>query len=203
MRTFHDKYAKNLFSQTGEDGVLEEVFSRIGITKGSAVEFGAHDGKYCSNTRLLLENRWQVMLLEAEAGHAKALIDNTIAYPGARLYFGPITAQNVNDLLPAKCNLLSIDIDNDDYHVWKAYNGTADVVVIEINSSKPPGVEMIPGTEGSSYTSMVKLGIEKGYFLLCHHGNCTFILNKYRELFPEVVGDGLENADLYFSRAWL
>jgi hypothetical protein len=203
MRTFHEKYASNTFSQTGEDGILAEVFRRLKIDKGACCEFGAHDGKFCSNTRLLLENCWTVLLLEASPEHAKSLIDNTISLRGVRLYFGPVTPDNVNTLVPQRLNLLSIDIDNDDYNVWNAYQGIADVVVIEVNSSKPPGVFMTPGKQGSSYSSMVQLGIQKGYFLLCHHGNCIFMLNKYRDLFPEIMGDGMVNAEEYFSRAWL
>jgi hypothetical protein len=47
------------------------------------------------------------------------------------------------------------------------------------------------------------LGISKGYFLLAHHGNCIFVHNVYRELFPEIVADGVENSADYFSTAWL
>lgn len=202
MRSFHDKYRKDIFSQTGEDGILEEVFRRLDIKSGSFVEFGAHDGKYCSNTRLLLENGWRGKLLEAEIGHAKSLIDNTTGLP-VELHFGPVTPENVNNLLPAEINLLSIDVDNDDYHIWGAYKGNADVVIIEVNSSIAPPEKVIPGTRGASYGAMVELGISKGYFLLTHHGNCIFVHNVYRELFPEVYGDGVLNWEDYFSKAWL
>lgn len=197
-----DKYRCDVFSQTGEDGLLDEIFRRLKITKGKCAEFGAANGKYCSNTFHLIEHGWKGKMIESDPAWAKALIDNTLKY-GVEIYFGSVTSQNVNDLIPKDLNLLSIDIDNDDYHCWKAYTGTPDVVVIEINSSKPPGVDMIPGAAGSSYTSMVRLGIEKGYFLLAHKGNLIFLLNKHRELFPEAIGDGLTNAELYFSTDWL
>jgi hypothetical protein len=48
-----------------------------------------------------------------------------------------------------------------------------------------------------------ELGIEKGYFLLCHTGNLILIDAEYRGLFPEIVGDGLTNADEYFNRGWM
>jgi hypothetical protein len=44
------KYRKNYFSQNGEDGVLEEILSRLDIKSGWCVEFGAWDGKTFSNT---------------------------------------------------------------------------------------------------------------------------------------------------------
>lgn len=199
---FYTTYGADINSQNGEDGVLAELFRRLKITKGTCCEFGAADGKYCSNTFYLIEQGWAGKMIEGDPGRLKGLIDNTLPY-GVSIYCGNVTPENVNDLIPQSLNLLSVDIDNNDYHCWKAYNGIADVVVIEINSSVPPGVEMIPGERGSSYTSMVKLGIEKGYFLLAHKGNCIFILNKYRELFPEIEGDGLKNADIYFDRSWL
>lgn len=197
-----DKYRDDTYSQTGEDGLIDEIFRRLKITKGSCAEFGSADGKFCSNTMHLIQQGWSGFMAEANPDSAKQLIDNTITY-GVSLYFGKITPENINKIIPQNLNLLSVDIDNDDYHCWKAYTGIADVVVIEINSSKPPGVEMIPGTAGSSYTSMVNLGIEKGYFIVAHRGNCIFVLNKHRPLFPDVEGDGLSNSELYFDRSWL
>jgi len=199
---FYSRYGADIHSQNGEDGVLSEVFRRLKIDKGTFCEFGAADGIFCSNTRLLLENGWTGKLIEADPVRAKALIDNTIGKP-IELYFGSVTAHNANELIPERLNLLSIDVDNDDFHIWNAYRGNADVVVIEVNSSIAPPEIVIPGKSGASYSGMVMLGLSKGYFLLAHKGNCIFILNKYRDLFPEIDGDGVVNADQYFDRSWL
>lgn len=201
MRIF-DKFRIDRFSQNGEDGLLSEIFRRLNIESGTFCEFGAADGLFCSNTRALLEIGWTGKLIEADPKHAKALIDNTMGLP-VELYFGPVTVQNVNELIPERLNLLSIDVDNDDFHLWNAYKGEADVVVIEVNSSIAPPEIIIPGNRGSSYQAMVMLGIAKGYFLVAHHGNCIFVLNKYRALFPEITADPMKDADQYFSKAWL
>jgi len=203
MRKF-DTFRTNVFSQEGEDGLLDEIFKRINPKEKSFCEFGAADGIFCSNTRLLLENGWSGKLIEADPARAKGLIDNTLGKP-VELYFGAVTPENVNTLVPHTLNLLSIDVDGIDYLLWDAYTGTADVVVIEINSSVPYYQSLPIGhpQHGTCYKQMVRLGILKGYFLLAHKGNCIFILNKYRKLFPEIEGDGLENADLYFDRSWL
>lgn len=201
MRIF-DKYRTNIFSQTGEDGILSEIFRRLDIETGTFCEFGAADGLFCSNTRALLEMGWTGKLIEADPKHGKALIDNTMG-KDVELYFGPVTRQNINELIPRRLNLLSIDVDNEDFHLWNAYTGVADVVVIEVNSSIAPPEIMIPGERGSSYSAMVMLAITKGYFLIAHHGNCIFVLNKYRALFPEITADPLKDPDEYFSRAWL
>lgn len=202
MRTFYEKYRSNIYSQNGEDGILNEVFSRLKIENGTFCEFGASDGKYCSNTRALLELGWTGKLIESEAGYSKTLIDNTIDYD-IELYFGNVTPVNVNDLVPQELNLLSIDVDNDDYNIWTAYNGRPDVVVIEINSGIAPSEIEIPGKRGASYSAMVILAKAKGYFLLAHTGNCVFVRSDHRHLFPEIEGDGIDNADAYFNRSWL
>jgi hypothetical protein len=49
-------YRKNIYSQSGEDGVLEEILRRLEIRTGSFVEFGAWDGKHYSNNFHLLRN---------------------------------------------------------------------------------------------------------------------------------------------------
>lgn len=202
MKSFVQKHSGSIFSQNGEDSILFEVFRRLKIGKGKFCEFGAADGKYCSNTRALLDIGWSGKLIESDPGHAKALIDNTMGLP-VELYFGPVTMSNVNDLVPHDLNLLSIDVDNDDYNIWTAYSGRPDVVVIEINSGIAPPEIVIPGTKGASYSAMVILGKAKGYFLLAHTGNCIFVLSEHRHLFPEIEGDGVTNAEEYFNRNWL
>jgi hypothetical protein len=204
MRTFHDKYAKDLYSQTGEDGIIEECLRRLKIKTGRFVEFGAHDGKFCSNTRLLLESGWSGKLIESSPELFKKLLDNNIT-TGVGLYCGMVTPENVNNLVPKDIQVLSIDVDGNDYNIWKAYEGRPPIVIIEINSSIHPDADG-PVSDlqyGTGYKPMVQLGIAKGYFLLTHHGNCIFVANEHRSLFSEIVGDGLENADLYFSKAWL
>lgn len=204
MRTFHSRYSFDRFSQTGEDGVIEECLKRIGITTGKFAEFGAHNGTYCSNTRLLLDNGWSGKLVEADPGLFKELLDNTMGLSVA-LHCGFVTPENVNERIPQDIDVLSIDVDGIDYSIWKAYTGRPAIVITEINSSiQPDAFEPVSDPQrGTGYLPMVSLGLSKGYFLLTHHGNCIFILNKYRDLFPEIIGNGLENSELYFSTDWL
>lgn len=193
MKSFYDKYKFDTYSQNGEDGIIQECLKRIhatGIdtTKFVCVEFGAADGKYCSNTALL-----------AEAGLPSFMFDINPP-PGSDVMKAEITPENINAYIP-QCNVLSIDIDGNDYNVWKAYDGKPDIVVIEINSSYNPYVSL-PVSDlqhGTCYRSMVKLALSKGYFLIAHTGNLVFLLDKHRALFPEMVGDGLANPDDYFQ----
>jgi hypothetical protein len=188
MLTFIKEYSRNFFSQNGEDGVINEICKRIKLS-GVAIEFGGHDGYFCSNVRLLAEwDKWKILQYDIDPGNAEVIEK-------------AITDENINDL--PTCQLMSIDIDGNDFNVWKGLKSTPDVIIIEINSGLRPMEDFFHPSHGSNYSQMVKLGIEKGYFLIGHTGNLIFVLNKYRDLFPEIEGDGLSNYWLYFNSSWL
>lgn len=58
-------FKRNDFSQNGEDGIIEELFRRIGIEAKTCCEFGAWDGIYLSNCRRLIDQGWQTLFIEA------------------------------------------------------------------------------------------------------------------------------------------
>ena len=188
MLTFRDKYKSNVYSQNGEDGIIQEVMKRLDIPKGVCVEFGATDGYYCSNTRNLIDSQWEGYMYDIDPG-------------STAIQKAEITPENVNDIIPAECDLLSIDIDGNDFEVWRAYKGSAKVVIIEINSDYLPDERIFD--KGTSYLPMLLLGIAKGYFLLCHTGNLIFIENKYKELFPEITGNPITDFKDYFDYSWV
>lgn len=217
MQSFYEKYKKDQFSQNGEDGLLEEITGRLGIEKGSVVEFGAHDGLYCSNSRALIMKGWSGFLIEGDTGLYRQLLGlyhrpSHIGFntPPANIIHNVtvlnrmVTAENVNEILPRSIDVLSIDVDGIDYLIWQAYTGDAKVVVIEINSSLQP-LSFLAGDQqrGSSYAAMVTLAMVKGYFLVCHCGNLVFIKNEYTFLFPEIGAYPLQQIDAFFNRSWL
>ena len=169
-------FKNNVYSQFGEDGIIAEIMRRLRIEKGYACEFGAADGHWLSNTRNLINQGWKCVQLEATRGQF-------------------VTEHNVNQLVPQMLDLLSIDIDGNDYACWKAYTGKSKVVIIEINSSLDPTVDYFTPQHGTNYSAMVKLANEKGYELLCHTGNLIFVQREYIDLFPD--------RDLTFDRSWL
>lgn len=193
MLTFAAKYARNVYSQNGEDGIIEEILKRIALPEeeAKAVEFGAPSWSYCSNTALLADNGWSVRMYDIDPN----------ADP--RIEQARITPHSVNEIIGWAISVLSIDVDNDDYHIWEAYAGKPAIVVIEINSSIDPWMIMTPGDRGASYRSMVALGLSKGYFLAAHTGNLVFVREKYHGLFPEITGHPIEEFNLYFNRSFL
>jgi hypothetical protein len=187
MLTFAIKYGKNVYSQQGEDGIINEILLRLKLWNGTCVEFGGHDGYFCSNTRKLIDDGWKGFMYDMHPGSPDVICKT-------------ITVDNVNDL--PQCEVLSIDTDGPDYEIWSAYKGKPHVVIVEINSGLPPMEEHFSRDKGASYISMLRLGISKGYFLVCHTGNLIFVKNEHRQLFPEILGDGIENHKKYFNTNW-
>jgi len=179
---------KNIYSQNGEDGVTELLIDLLDIKEGSFCEFGAWDGKYLSNTFNLLQNRnWKGVYIEGDESKYQDLL-------GLKNEFGnrvqTINAyvdhkdQNTLDnllkdtFLEKNFDLLSIDIDGMDYHIWKAFTQyKPKLVIIEVNSNLRPGDFTISEIDtpnswiGTGFSAVCELGIEKGYYPIIHFGN--------------------------------
>ena len=179
---------KNVYSQNGEDGVTELLIDLLDIKEGSFCEFGAWDGKYLSNTFNLLQNRnWKGVYIEGDESKYQDLL-------GLKNEFGnrvqTINAyvdhkdQNTLDnllkdtFLEKNFDLLSIDIDGMDYHIWKAFTQyKPKLVIIEVNSNLRPGDFTISEIDtpnswiGTGFSAVCELGIEKGYYPIIHFGN--------------------------------
>jgi hypothetical protein len=143
-------------------------------------------------------------MIEGDSELFKQCCSNMLGYK-CNVINDTVTPDNVNKLLPKTIDLLSMDTDGHDYSIWKAYNSKPVIVVIEINSSvmaTDDGPVNDP-QHGTAYKPMVELGISKGYFLLCHTGNLIFVSTKHKHLFPEVIGTGVDNWQLYFQTKWL
>jgi hypothetical protein len=176
------RYGFKVFSQCDEDGIIQEIFARIGTGNRSFVEFGVETGIECNTVKLLVEG-WRGLWLEGSAPHVAQIRKNFAAFLGdgqLTLNEAFITAENINSMLErggvtGEIDFLSIDIDCNDYWVWKAITAVNPrVVTIEYNATlRPPLSLVIPydparmwdGTNyfGASLEAMVRLGRSKGY----------------------------------------
>ena len=194
-----NEYAGDVTSQHGEDGIIEKVLDVIGNNNKWCVEFGSWDGKHLSNTFNLINNKdYSAVLIEANARKFQELLKtyegNAKVVP-INVFVGFEKENGLDSLLeatkiPADFDLLSIDIDGNDYHVWenvKRYQPK--VVVIEFNPTIPNAVEFVQPrhmrlSQGSSILSTVKLATVKGYELVAvTAGNAIFVDLKYFSLF--------------------
>jgi hypothetical protein len=74
------QYAKNVYSQNGEDGILEEIFRLLGVhnsTDSWCVEFGAWDGKHLSNTFNFVTQGWSSVMIEGDSGRFESLVQTS------------------------------------------------------------------------------------------------------------------------------
>ncbi len=173
-------HARDVYSQNGEDGILERIFELLGVTDGSCVEFGAWDGIHLSNTRYLIEQGWRGVLIEADPARFPELEANTRQFPGVVCQNRFVGFDPPGDLdtilagtdLPEDFDLLSIDVDGNDFHIWKSVaRYRPKVVVVEINPTIPNHIEFVQARDmavqqGNSARSLVQLGREKGYELV-------------------------------------
>jgi Methyltransferase FkbM domain len=176
------RYGFKIYSQNDEDGIIQEIFRRIGVTARTFVEFGVATGSECNTVKLLIEG-WRGLWMEADPLRANSIRrtfdlfcqDDKLVVLEKR-----VTAENIDALLSehaavGEIDLLSIDIDYNDYWIWKAISSVRPrVVVIEYNASlRPPLALTVPydpqgswdGSNfyGASVEALVRLGAEKGY----------------------------------------
>jgi len=136
-----------LYSQNGEDGIIAEIFRRIGTRDRYFVEIGTQNGLE-NNTRFLLEQGWQGVWIDGDLGDARELFADFVGTGGSlRLIESTVTVENVNSLfddvrVPTTFDFLSIDIDQNTSHVWRALNRRARVACIEYNASIPASVAL-------------------------------------------------------------
>jgi hypothetical protein len=191
MKQTLNSYRRNYYSQNGEDGIVEEILKRLGITHGFCVEFGAWNGMHLSNTyHLVKEHNWKAVYIEADQRKFAQLLKNDMVLFGRVIPINAyVTAQGENALdnilgryaVRRDFELLSIDIDGDDLDLWKSVTKyRPKIVIVEVDSYVEPSLSRIlpDGRPERSFANMLKLGHEKGYILVCHTGNMIFVVNE-------------------------
>jgi hypothetical protein len=196
-----------VFSQNGEDGVLAEIFRRVGIgAPGFFVEFGGEDGVELNSAVLADAFGWRGVLIEADGVKHHHLHRKYAPNPRVTTGHAMVTSDTVETLfaqlgVPPEFDLLSIDIDGDDYWVWRAISAwSPKVVVIEYNAHLDPTVALVQregdgpwqGTDfyGASLEAMRRLGANKGYRLVhadMTGNNAFFVRLDLPGEFPRVV----------------
>ena len=180
-----------MYSQNGEDGILLYIFSKIGVTNRTFVEFGVGEGKQCNTANLCLNLGWHGLMMDSSRPNVNLAL-RYYRHLGKReadvkILHCNVTAENINATLLQSgiygdIDLLSIDIDGNDYWVWKAIDViTPRVVVIEYNPllgyAQSMAVKYDPSLDrfgahpsgmyhGASLAAMETLASTKGYALV-------------------------------------
>ncbi|HZY96886.1 MAG TPA: hypothetical protein VFE35_07275 [Candidatus Cybelea sp.] len=189
------QYERNVMSQQGEDGILREIFYRIGPGRRFFIEFGVEDGSVCNTALMASRYGWGGLYIEADSARIPGLRERWAGRHDIKVRQAFITAENIAGIfeeagVPDEPDLLSIDIDGNDYWVWKALaKYRPRVVVIEYNAAYPPPRRWIMAYNpdhrwdwtthfGASLSAMTDLGSRLGYALVgtdTHGVNAFFI----------------------------
>jgi hypothetical protein len=210
-------YEFQVFSQFGEDGIIQYLISNLEITNKTFVEFGVENYEE-ANTRFLLENNnWSGLIIDS-------CVDNINFIKKQNYYWkynlvainAFISRHNINNLIKENyfnegVGLLSIDIDGNDYWIMKEINVISpDIIIIEYNANYGPdksltikynknfervktGINKL--IYGCSLKAIFNLCKKKGYSLVCtnKNGNNAFFV-KNQLLNEKIKAITLDNA---------
>ncbi len=191
------RYGAKAYSQNDEDGIIAEIFRRIGAPGKTFIEIGAGSGRE-NNTLTLLLQGWRGVWIDgddAKVRQARADFATYVASGQLRIEHAFITRGNADGLLLKNSfstgpDLLSIDVDGNDYHVWDAVQSVSPrVVVVEYNAAWFPPLSLAVTYQerfqwrqntyfGASLKALEVLAERKGYHLVgcCFAGVNAFFV---------------------------
>ena len=191
-----------VFSQWGDDGIIQYLISKVGISKEVFIEFGVENYTEANTKFLLMNNNWKGLIMDGSKEHINFVkaarwfwkYDLT-----ARAEF--VTRENINSIFEQEgfvgpIGLLSIDVDGNDYWIWSETNAVdPDIVIVEYNSvlgdTLAVTIPYDPGFHrtkahasnlywGVSLRALVELGDNKGYAFVGSNqsGNNAYFVKK-------------------------
>lgn len=202
------EFEYKVYSKKGEDGILDTIFSKIGYFNKYYVEIGG--GTYCDNTKLL----------RVKFGFKGLLMNSSVENLSINLRKEFVTRENINNLfikynVPLKFDLLSIDIDTNDWYIWNALDDKYKprIVCIEYNAKFSPDEDKLIkynpkavwGKDdyfGGSIKAYYILGRNKNYSLICANkdGNNLFFIRD--DLKPELIFKNVNDIDKIYTKKW-
>lgn len=194
-----------VFSQWGDDGIIQYLINKIDIPNKVFIEFGVENYRE-SNTRfLMINNKWTGLVIDGSKKNIEYIKKDIISWAYALHTMNAfITKENINDLIGAflgeefspEIGLLSIDIDGNDFWVWKEIRVISPlIVIVEYNAAFgkqkawtiPYKADFYRLNEdktlqywGASLKAFCVLAEEKGYgFIGCNsNGNNAYFVRK-------------------------
>lgn len=191
-----------VYSQWGEDGIVQFLLRHVPITRRVFVEFGVQDYTESTTRYLLIHDNWSGLILDGSERHIAHIQRDPIYWRyNLKAVRAFITRDNINGLLrdnglTGPIGLLSVDIDGNDYWVWEAIDAvTPAIVVVEYNARYgPERAVTVPYQAdfdrtkahhsciyyGASLAALVALGRRKGYAFVGSNtaGNNAFFVRK-------------------------
>lgn len=198
-----------VFSQWGEDGIIQYLLNHVPIERPIFVEFGVENYTEANTRFLLTNNQWAGLIIDGSSRNIDYIKRDPIYWAAnLKAEHAFVTKGNINELLSRNgivgdIGLLSVDIDGNDYWIWQAMAGISPrIVICEYNSHFGPSAEVtIPYEEafvrdtahfskiyyGASVAALHALGSSKGYALVAANAagnNVFFVRNDLVDSLP-------------------
>ena len=211
-------FGYKVYSQGDEDGIIDAIFHRLNIKKGTFAEIGVENGLEC-NTLLLLHQGWKGFWFEANEDYIHQIQNKFSSAKELGVGVGSITKENINEVFEnagiTELDFLSIDVDGMDIYLLEELEIQPKVICIEYNAKWPAHVYKKPvydpnfqwsGTDymGSSLEAITEVAKKKGYELVSTSitGANAFYVRK--DLINDKFPKHREVSDLYNPpRYWL
>jgi len=184
----------NIFTKANEDGILLNIFTKIGTTKKLFIDIGSNDCINSNCANLAFHHNWSGTFIDGNykiLNRGKYIYQKYFKQKSNQFSFiqATVTKQNINEILSTtsytkQIDLLCIDLDGNDYHIWNSIDALLPrVVVVEVQVEKGNTHFIPPYTtefelyeddtpKGSSPLSMVQLANKKGYQLVAVNKGC-------------------------------
>ena len=198
-----ENFGYKVYSENDEDGIIQEIFKRIGTESKEFVEFGVSNGLEC-NSHYLLHLGWHGLWLEGNPNFCREISHKfrpVIKTGKLRVVPAFIDRENIEELITKNRNtekadvppdFMSIDLDGNDWYVWDAITTLKPrLVCIEYNGKFPPECDWkqaynanhvwdLTDWQGASLKAMELLGRKKGYVLVgtCLKGANAFFVRE-------------------------
>ena len=190
-----------VFSQFGEDGILQYLVQNLSIKNKTFCEFGVEDYRE-SNTRfLLMNNYWRGLVIDGSKKNIDTIMQSEYFWKyNLQAVCSFVTRDNINELISSSLEdknigVLSIDVDGVDYWILEKLEISADILVLEYNSifgkdlsvTVPYDPAFVRGEKhfsnlyfGASIKALERLAKLKGYSLVAGNsaGNNLFFVRK-------------------------
>jgi hypothetical protein len=189
-----------VYSQWGEDGIIDHLVANASITSRSFVEFGVESYTEANTLFLLKHRHWRGLIIDGSPEHIETVRRSNVFWRhdlSADSSF--ITRENINDIIrrngfAGELGLLSVDIDGNDYWVWQALDCVSPCIVVsEYNSLFGPAALISTPYQadfrrtvahasnmyyGASISALTHLAAQRGYTLVAGNsaGNNVFFV---------------------------
>lgn len=198
-----------VFSQFGDDGIIQWFVSNLPFQNKTFIEFGVEDYREANTRFLLVNNYWSGFVIDGDsaniASHERERLSNFFDIVGMASF---ITKDNINDLMRSSgfggpVDILSVDIDGNDYWVWKAIDSIDPILIIceynclfgfESSYTVPYEADFVRGRNGpfslygTSLLSANDLAESRGYtFVGCNSAgnNAYFLKSNWLQHLPK------------------